>query len=83
MKSSYDLMNKSMLCLFQDADAKTAESGAGEEIKVNPAMFNKSLSKIVAEHKDIMKLSIQLNTIVSSLQSPCRGQRTHQWLQHV
>lgn len=39
----------------------------GEDVKINPASVIKSLHKIVAEHKDIVKIVMQLNSIVATI----------------
>ncbi|ELU05307.1 hypothetical protein CAPTEDRAFT_162628 [Capitella teleta] len=39
----------------------------GDDVKINPAFVIKSLHKIVAEHKDIVKIIIQLNSIVATI----------------
>jgi len=51
-------------------DDKAAEQG--EEIKINPNSVIKPLHKIVAEHKDVTKIIIQLNSIVSTIKPEVR-----------
>ena len=43
------------------------EKEAGAEVKINPQSVIKPLHKIVAEHKDIVKIAIQLNNIVTTI----------------
>ena len=39
----------------------------GDEVKINPQSMVKPLHKLVAEHKDVVKIVIQLNSIISIL----------------
>ena len=40
-----------------------------EEVKINPQSVIKPLHKIVADHKDVVKIAVQLNGIMSTLKS--------------
>ena len=40
-----------------------------EEMKINPQSVIKPLHKIVADHKDVVKMAVQLNGIMSTLKS--------------
>ena len=42
------------------------QADAGEDVKIMPAFTMKPLHKIISEHKDVVKIVIQLNTIVST-----------------
>ena len=37
------------------------------EVKINPQSVIKPLHKIVAEHKDVVKIAIQLNNIITTI----------------
>ncbi len=39
----------------------------GEEVKINPATVLKPLHKLISDHKDIAKIVIQLQSIVSTI----------------
>jgi len=49
-------------CITQ-ADSQSADADAAD------VKSHKSLARIVAEHKDVMKLSYQLNSAIASLKS--------------
>ena len=38
-----------------------------KEVKINPQSVIKPLHKIVAEHKDVVKIAMQLNSIVATI----------------
>ena len=41
-------------------------SEQGEDVKINPAAAMKPLHKIIADHKDVVKILIQLNSVMST-----------------
>ena len=50
---------------FQDLERGEEDKDA--EVKINPQSVIKPLHKIVAEHKDVVKIAIQLNSIVATI----------------
>ena len=54
----------------QRQQQKDLESGGDDkegDVKINPQSMVKPLHKLVAEHKDVVKIVIQLNSIISIL----------------
>ena len=58
-------MGKLCIAILKDMEAAAAEQG--EEVKINPSNVIKPLHKLVGDHKDVVKIVIQLNTIVSTI----------------
>ena len=52
--------------VLQDLERGEEDKDA-TEVKINPQSVIKPLHKIVAEHKDVVKIAIQLNSIVATI----------------
>ena len=48
-------------------DLERGDEDKDAEVKINPQSVIKPLHKIVAEHKDVVKIAIQLNSIVATI----------------
>ncbi|KAK3576985.1 hypothetical protein CHS0354_005992 [Potamilus streckersoni] len=73
LRTSQDIPQWEHMALHQKQQQKEIESAAAEQAedvaKLMPTSVIKPLSKIISEHKDVVKIVIQLNSIISTFKS--------------
>ena len=54
---------------FQELEAQANEQGDDQQtaVKINPSNVIKPLHKLVGDHKDVVKIVIQLQSIISTI----------------
>ena len=50
---------------WQELEAQAQEQG--DDIKINPATVVKPLHRVIADHKDVIKIVVHLNSVMATL----------------